>query len=444
MATESTRNGQTFKRGDAGYEAARRACSFNDRLADRFPDVIVQANSVEDVQAAVREAKREGMRIGVRSGGHSWAANHVRDGGMLLDVSRLDAMSIDKAAMTATAGPGAGGYALAMALAKEKLFFPAGHCKGVCIGGYLLQGGYGWHSRMLGPAVESVLAIDYVDVDGVLRHASPTENADMYWAARGAGPGYFGVVTRFHLKLYARPRVMGMKVAIYTGDMFEQVFRWAHSIAADVPKSIELMIIMSRQIPLVRGPGLMVIAPVFADSLTEARQALGFMRSRPAGARLVTPFVPMKQAWMYTATMEHYPHYHRYSVDNMWTHAPIAELLPGLKRIAATLPDAPSHMLWMNWRPPAVRPDMAYSMEDDIYLALYGVWKDKADDARIAPWAEENMAFMAHLATGMQLADENLGRRPAKFMKDDNLARLDRIRSEQDPDGLFHPYMGRL
>ena len=108
------------------------------------------------------------------------------------------------------------------------------------------------------------------------------------------------------------------------------------------------------------------------------------------------------------------------------------------------MPPEPSHCLWMNWSPPKTRPDMAYSMEDSTYVALYGVWKEPADDAAIAPWAEENMAAMAPLATGLQLADENLGRRPARFMSDDNLARLDAIRAARDPEGRFHPYMGRL
>lgn len=50
---------------------------------------------------------------------------------------------------------------------------------------------------------------------------------------------------------------------------------------------------------------------------------------------------------------------------------------------------------------------------------------------------------MAHLSSGIQLADENLGRRPARFVSDENLARLDEVRATYDPDGLFHPWMGR-
>ena len=75
-------------------------------MPQRFPDRIVQAGSVDDVVAAVRAARAAGQRVSVRSGGHSWSGNHVRDGGVLIDVSRLKAFSVDKASMTATAEPG--------------------------------------------------------------------------------------------------------------------------------------------------------------------------------------------------------------------------------------------------------------------------------------------------------------------------------------------------
>ena len=165
-------------------------------------------------------------------------------------------------------------------------------------------------------------------------------------------------------------------------------------------------------------------------------------RLRARAARRV-PFVPSGLSLMYRGVMGHYPDGHRYAVDNMWTHAPIDDLLPGLDAIAQTLPPAPSHALWLNWAPPAQRPDMAYSMEDDIYLALYAVWKHAADDAERAAWPVTRMREMAHLASGCQLADENLGERPARFASDANLEKLDRIRAARDPEGRFYPWMGR-
>ena len=54
------------------------------------------------------------------------------------------------------------------------------------------------------------------------------------------------------------------------------------------------------------------------------------------------------------------------------------------------------------------------------------------------------MAAMAHLAIGIQLADENLGERPARFATDEAMARLDAVRAAYDPDGLFCSWMGRI
>ncbi len=434
-----------LRRGEPAYEGARRATMWNARVPDRYPDVIVQARDVYDVVAAVRHARRHGQRVGVRSGGHSWSGNHVRDGGMLLDVSRLKDAHVDAPALRATTGPGRAGHSLAALLGKHGLFFPAGHCIGVCVGGYLLQGGFGWHSRVLGPACMSVEAIDCVTADGELVHASADENADLYWSARGAGAGFFGVVTRFHLRVYRRPRVAGFAFQSFPMARLEEVFRFAHAIGREVPGAVELQLVLSRKAFGVGGPGIEVFAPVFADSYGEALSALSFLNKGPLRRKgaLRVPFVPAPISVMYRMVMSHYPDGHRYAVDNMWTRAPIDALLPGLTRIAATLPPPPSHALWLNWAPPPDRPDMAFSMEDDVYLALYGCWKDAADDDRHAGWAVGHMREMAPLASGCQLADENLGQRAARFVEDAHLRKLDEIRAARDPEGRFHPWMGR-
>ena len=103
-------------------------------------------------------------------------------------------------------------------------------------------------------------------------------------------------------------------------------------------------------------------------------------------------------------------------------------------------------MMWMNWgpgtTPPPARPDMAFSVEDDTYIALYAVWQDPADDDANIAWATERMREMEHLASGIQLADENLDRRPARFAGDQQLARLGELRAKYDPDVRFHAWMG--
>ena len=112
--------------------------------------------------------------------------------------------------------------------------------------------------------------------------------------------------------------------------------------------------------------------------------------------------------------------------------------MPFIKEIAATLPPPPSHVLWLNWQPPTRRQDMAFSKEDNIYIALYGSWRSAADTVQYGNWATDWMRKMAHLSSGIQLAGENLHNRTATFMAAPHLAQLDDIRAQRDPQGLFH------
>jgi FAD/FMN-containing dehydrogenase len=444
-------DGEWIERGDERYEEARCAAVWNARTPERYPDAIVLAASTDDVVRAIGEARQRSMKVGVRSGGHSWAGNHVRDGGMLLDLSRLQAIELDAPAMTATVEPGCHGDELLRVLAGHELFFPAGHCPGVGLGGYLLQGGFGWNGRIHGPACMSVEAIDVVLADGSLVRADEDENADLLWAARGAGPGFFGVVTRFHVRLVRKPKLVVNSVFLYPIELLDEVFRWAEEIGPRVARTMELMVFIHRT--EVGELEIAVTGPVLADSEEEARAAIAVLETCPVleRAKLALPYVPGELADLYAGAHAAYPDGHRYSADNMWTHAPVEDLLPGLHRIAETMPGAPSHMLWMNWQPhpasgatPApTRADMAYSVEDDTYIALYGVWQDPAGDETGVAWATERMREMESLASGIQLADENLRNRPARFLSDEHLARLDELRAKYDPEGRFHSWMGR-
>ncbi|CAM5725700.1 FAD-binding oxidoreductase [Mycolicibacterium aubagnense] len=436
-----------FRHGDAGYEQARCATVWNAFVPQRFPDVIVQASCTADVVAAVRYAAAGNLAVGIRSGGHSWSANHLRDGGLLLDVSRLDVCEVDRAAMTAVVGPGKGGSVLATELEQQGLFFPSGHCRGVRLGGYLLQGGYGWHSRVLGPACESVLALDVVTADGEQIRCDADHHPDLYWAARGSGPGFFGVVTAFHLRLYPKPPVCGSSLYVYPFEAADEIYPWARAISADVDRRVELQIVASRAMPSsgLDVPGIVLASPVFADNDDEAKDAVALLDTCPVreNALMAVPFAPTNLPTWYDAVMSNYLSDHRYAADNMWTSAAANELMPGVRNILETMPPHPSHFLWLNWGPSPTRQDMAYSLEDEIYLALYSGWADPADDERYGDWARSNMAAMSHLATGIQLADENLGARPARFATDAAMARLDAVRAQYDPDGRFYAWMGR-
>ncbi|NJN32986.1 MAG: FAD-dependent oxidoreductase [Saprospiraceae bacterium] len=173
-------NCSIYRKSDIGFDAAIMDTVFNKRDYGRRPEMMVVPETVDDIVASIRFAKSVGLKVSVCSGGHSWSANHLRPHSILINMERFNTYQVNQDAMMATAGPAVEGSDLLCALFKINLFFPAGHCKGVCIGGYLLQGGFAWNGRKLGMACESVIGIDIVTADGELIHASATENADFF------------------------------------------------------------------------------------------------------------------------------------------------------------------------------------------------------------------------------------------------------------------------
>ncbi|QQS28680.1 MAG: FAD-binding oxidoreductase [Sphingobacteriales bacterium] len=438
--------GTILKKGEPGFEQAILDRLFNKIDPQRRPDVLVLPKTVEDIMVVLKEAKSWGKKISICSGGHSWSANHLRNESILMDMCHFNRFEVNKEQMTAKAGPGVGGSILLTALYQQNLFFPAGHCKGVCLGGYLLQGGFGWNGRKLGMACESISGMDIVTADGELVHANETENADLFWAARGSGSGFFGVVVNFYLKVYPLPKYRGMMMQVFHLKHLESVYNWAYEVGPDIQPAVEFQMLMCRKTLQSFGPsGIEAAAPVFADSKDELHEALSFMYNSPVKHKAFfrSPFFNPGIRLMYSFAMGHYPENHCWGVDNMWTKAHISELMPHLKQIAETLPPPPSHVLWLNWFPPERQTDMAFSMEDNIYISLYSAWRQAKDNARYGNWATNCMKNMEYLSSGIQLADENLHHRTAKFVSNEHLLKLDKVRSSRDKFGLFNTWHSR-
>ena len=431
--------------GEPGYEQARARAVWNGRKPGRFPALIVQPQTPEEVVLAVRHARREGLHVAVRSGGHSWAAPFLRDNAMLVDLSRMRGMRVESSDRTAWVQPGLQGDALNRLLERDGLFFPTGHCESVGLGGFLLQGGFGWNSRLWAPACASVRAIELVTPGAELIQADPTHNQELLWAARGAGPGFFGVVTGFCLTLYPRPSTVMVTTHVYGIEELEHLTSWLLEIQPQIPRTVECMLFLRRGLPGLSGPGALLMAPVLADTESEARRALGFISSCPCLPRALHRDDERRTSVdeLLVGSRELYPDGKRFWVDNMWTDASAAELVPPLADIAHTLPPAPSHVMMLLWGPPQPLPDMAFSMQANVYLGLYGVAHDASGDGACRDWATGHMRRLETLSCGIQLADENLGLRSAPFVSDANMRRIDELRQRFDPDQVFYDYMDR-
>ena len=135
--------GPVIRKGDSDYEAWRRSMVFHLDKPDRYPDMIVQARSVDDVQAAVRYAAKNNLKVTSRAGGHNATGSSLRNGGICLDLSALNDIQIDTDRGLALTQPGARSVQLSAQAGAMGLSFPVPHCPSVGLGGFVLGGGIG-------------------------------------------------------------------------------------------------------------------------------------------------------------------------------------------------------------------------------------------------------------------------------------------------------------
>jgi FAD/FMN-containing dehydrogenase len=190
--------GEVLAQGADGYEASRLVWN---AMVDRRPALIARCTSPSDVVAALRYGRAHGVEVGVRCGGHSVVGISVPDGGLMLDLSPMDGVSVDPDRRTARIGGGALLGVLDRATQPYGLATTAGNVSHTGVGGLTLGGGMGWLARRFGLTCDNVTAVELVSAGGELVRASETENPDLFWGLRGGG-GNFGVATAFELRLH--------------------------------------------------------------------------------------------------------------------------------------------------------------------------------------------------------------------------------------------------
>lgn len=434
-------DGTLLTSASPGYQSARLGAVWNARKPHRFPDAILMAASDRDVSTGVRLANARGWKVSIRSGGHSWIGNGVRDGGLLIDLSALDEVSIDRVGQRATVRPAVQGTVFNALLAEEGLVFPTGHCPSVGVGGFLLGGGYGWNSRALGPACFSIDAIDVVLADGALVHADDGSHPDLLWAARGSGPGFFGIVTRFYLRVYPLYEQILRSSYVFPAELRDEVLAWSYNTVPDISTSLEMSAKVSYS-PGIDEPTTMLTAAAFCAG-AEPPDILRPIETAPfigAAIRKVER-IPATLDDLYGLSNSLTPPGNRYSVDGVWTDAPAADILAAGQGILDTIPTRESFLLWMLWGNFPARDTACWSTQSRLYFSPNAVWTDPADDLRNERWAHTALGALDTIAAGTQFADANPADRPAHGMEPAQSQRLERLRDHYDPDRVFRTYL---
>ena len=235
--------GELIRPAHDDYASARRVQNL---AFDRHPALIARAADAADVIRSVNFAREHVLPLAVRSGGHSMSGQGTVDGGLVIDMRRMSAMTIDPERRTAWVQPGLTWGAYAERANQYGLATSAGDTASVGVGGLTLGGGIGWMVRKHGLTIDNLLSAELVTADGRLVRASAEEHPDLFWALRGGG-GNFGVATAFQFRLSPVGTILGGGI-IYPATA-EVLSGWAH-YASMAPDELTTMVYVMTAPPL--------------------------------------------------------------------------------------------------------------------------------------------------------------------------------------------------
>jgi hypothetical protein len=194
--------GRIVRPEDPGYASASLGW---DELFVHYPLVIVFAQETQDVVNALTWARQNDVALRVRSGRHSLEGWSNVDNGIVIDVSELKSAQIDTASLTATVGAGLNQLEAVTMLGKQDVAVTTGSEGTVGLSGATLGGGFGFLTRYLGMACDSLMAAEIVVASGADGAEAITVDLnnypDLLFALRGAGNGNFGIVTSLTYKV---------------------------------------------------------------------------------------------------------------------------------------------------------------------------------------------------------------------------------------------------
>jgi FAD/FMN-containing dehydrogenase len=424
---------------DAGYDAARMPWN----VVDQRPAVVIQPETETDIAFAVAFAREAGLRINAQGTGHNAAPLGDMSDTMLIQTGRMRGVEFDAAGRRVRVQAGAWWEDVVPRASEMGLAALHGSSPNVGIAGYSLGGGIGYYARKHGLQANSVTAIEMITADGELIRADADHDADLFWALRGGG-GNFGVVTALEFKLYPVE-------SAYAGMMFwpwergeEVLGRWAEW-TREVPDEVTSMgrLLQIPDMPeapdFLRGKQIAIINAAYLGSEEEGKRIFAPLREMGPEMDLFGMMPPVGLSGLHGDPEDGMPIESATSILDELPH----DAVRGVMEAAG--PDSGSALLMAELRHlggAAGRSGDGHGALDRIdgeYVMFAGglALDDgmraavRADAARL----KETLAPYGRGGHYLNFAEQRVDTRTA--YGEDAFARLQRVRSHVDPEGVF-------
>ncbi len=442
--------GAVLRPENAGYDDAR---SIWNAMIDRRPAIVARCAGAADVISAVNFAREHDLLLAVKGGGHNVAGNAVCDDGLMLDLSPMNAIRVDPNSKTARVGPGVRMADIDHETAPFGLVVPGGVVSTTGLSGLTLGGGFGWLCRKYGLALDNLRSVDIVTADGRLRHASGTENPDLFWGVRGGG-GNFGVVTSFEFDLHEMESEVLAGLVVYPVEDAREVLRHWRSV---LDESLDDLSVWANcftapeedYIPeAYHGEKVVAAIPFYAGEAETEKSRKG-----PVGTSVVSrlrefgdpiadtvesrPFIEWQRAFDggYPEGDRYYWKSHNFTAPDDGTF----DVIAAYARSAPT-PETRISITHLGGAVNRVPPDAtAYPHRDaDFLVNITTRWADPERDEECISWTRAFFDALAEFATGgtyVNLISEREGEESMAYRE--NYDRLVALKNEYDPNNVF-------
>jgi FAD/FMN-containing dehydrogenase len=452
MSTELTSEAAALREGfagtvlsaeDGGYDEAR--AIFN-AMIERRPALIAQCEGPADIAAALAFARERGIEVSIRSGGHSVAGAGLTEGGLVIDLRRMNAVTVDPEARTATVAGGATWSDVDRATQPHGLMTVGGRVSTTGVAGLTLGGGSGWLERKFGLACDALQSATLITADGETVTASESENEELFWALHGGG-GNFGIATELVFRLNPLPAAT-FGLLLWPAERGPELTRaYRDLIDGGAPEELggglayitgppEEFVPESLVDELVAG-----VILVYAGTEAEARETIAPILKLDPEAEMIAemPYAELQCA------IDDPP-----GLRNYWSAEHLRSLpdeaLDAFCRRAGEMPvpSASQHILFPGGGEAARGGggDWPLPWRDAPWVVHpFGLWETAADDDRGIAWARATIEDMKPFATGdiylNFVGDEGRDRIVAGY-GEENYARLAAVKAQYDPDNVFH------
>src|SRR5262245_61258785 len=149
-----------------------------------MPRAVIHCRTAEDVQLAIRAARESNLPLSVRGGGHDWAGRALCEG-IVIDLSGMNAVTVDAANRTARMAGGARAADVAAAADPFGLAAVTGSVGAVGMAGLTMGGGYGPLIGRCGLSLDNLVAAEIVLADGRIVVVDQDNDQELFWALRG-------------------------------------------------------------------------------------------------------------------------------------------------------------------------------------------------------------------------------------------------------------------